>query len=164
MTHDGASAAQSGLITDSQSSTLQTTVVGAGTGTFWWRVSSEQWFDYLSFYIDGVMQASISGDSGWQQQAFAVANGSHTLKWTYAKDPSVSVGADAGWLDQVTFIANPPVITLQPLSQHGAMGSRADAQHGGHGSTAAQLSVGEERHQPERRYVPRVHHCLRYAA
>lgn len=123
VTHDGASAAQSGLITDSQLSTLQTTVVGAGTGTFWWRVSSEQWFDYLSFYIDGVMQASISGDSGWQQQAFAVANGSHTLKWTYAKDPSVSVGADAGWLDQVTFIANPPVITLQPLSQHGAMGS-----------------------------------------
>ena len=123
VTHDGASAVQSGLITDSQTSTLQTTVVGAGTGTFWWRVSSEQWFDYLSFYIDGVMQASISGDTGWQQQTFAVANGSHTLKWTYAKDPSVSAGADAGWLDQVTFIANPPVMTLQPLSQHRAMGS-----------------------------------------
>jgi alpha-tubulin suppressor-like RCC1 family protein len=123
VTHDGVSAAQSGPITDSQTSTLQTTVVGAGTGTFWWKVSSEQWFDYLSFYIDGVMQASISGDTGWQQQAFAVANGSHTLKWTYAKDPSVSAGADAGWLDQVTFVPNPPVITLQPLSQHGSMGS-----------------------------------------
>ena len=123
VTHDGLSAAQSGSITDSQTSTLQTTVVGAGTGTFWWKVSSEQWFDYLSFYIDGVLQASVSGDTGWQQQAFAVANGSHALKWTYAKDPSVSAGADAGWLDQVTFVPNPPVITLQPLSQHGAMGS-----------------------------------------
>ena len=123
VTHDGVSAAQSGLITDSQTSTLQTTVVGAGTGTFWWRASSEQWFDYLSFYIDGVLQAAISGDTGWQQQTFAVANGSHALKWTYAKDPSVKAGADAGWLDQVSFTTSPPVFTLQPLSQNGLMGS-----------------------------------------
>jgi alpha-tubulin suppressor-like RCC1 family protein len=123
VTHDGANAAQSGLITDSQSSTVQATVAGAGTLSFWWKVSSEEWFDYLSFYIDGIQQATISGEKDWQMQTFTVTNGSHTLRWTYAKDLSVSDGADAGWLDQVTFVTNPPVITLQPLSQHGSMGA-----------------------------------------
>jgi hypothetical protein len=123
VTHDGANAAQSGLITDSQLSTLQTTVNGAGTLSFWWKVSSEEWFDYLSFYIDGVQQAAISGEKDWQMQTFALTNGSHTLKWTYAKDLSVSDGADAGWLDQVSFIANPPVITVQPVGRHGLSGA-----------------------------------------
>ena len=121
--HNGLAAAQSGLITDNQSSSLQTTVTGPGTLSFWWKVSSEQWFDYLTFYIDGLQQAAISGEVDWQQQAFAVGGGSHALIWTYAKDPSVSVGMDAGWLDQVIFTANPPVFILQPLSQKGAMGA-----------------------------------------
>ncbi|HVM47833.1 MAG TPA: LamG-like jellyroll fold domain-containing protein [Candidatus Acidoferrum sp.] len=123
VTHDQSSAAQSGAITDSQSSTLQTTITGPGTLTFWWKVSSEQWFDYLSFYVDSVLQAAISGNTGWLQQTSHLAGGTHTLTWTYAKDPSVSVGTDAGWLDQVSFVADPPVITLQPLSQHGTMGN-----------------------------------------
>ena len=116
VTHDGNSAAQSGDIADSQSSTLQTTVTGPGTLTFWWKVSSEQYFDYLSFYIDSALQAAVSGEQGWQQQAFAVPAGSHALKWTYAKDPSVSDGTDAGWVDQVSFVPAPPVFLLQPVN------------------------------------------------
>jgi hypothetical protein len=123
VTHHGLAAAQSGLITDSQSSSIQTTVTGSGSLSFWWKVSSEQWFDYLTLYIDGLQQAAISGEVDWQKQVFAVGNGSHVLIWTYAKDPSVSVGMDAGWLDQVIFTTNPPVITLQPLSQKGIMGA-----------------------------------------
>ncbi len=123
VTHDGLDAAQSGAMTDNQSSTVQTTVSGAGTLSFWWKVSSEEWFDYLSFYIDGVVQSAISGERDWQQQAYSLPSGSHTLRWTYAKDLTVSDGADAGWLDQVTFITNPPVIMVQPLSQHGTMGA-----------------------------------------
>jgi hypothetical protein len=98
-------------------------VTGPGTLSFWWKVSSEQWFDYLIFHIDGLQQAAISGEVDWQQQAFALDSGNHTLTWTYAKDPSVSEGMDAGWLDQVIFRTNPPVITLQPLSQKGTMGA-----------------------------------------
>ena len=123
VTYDGVAAAQSGLITDNQSSSLQTTVTGPGALSFWWKVSSERWFDYLTLYIDGVEQAAISSEVDWQQQTFAVDSGNHTLEWTYAKDPNVSAGADAGWLDQVTFATNPPVITVQPLSQKGAVGA-----------------------------------------
>ncbi|MCX6874980.1 MAG: M6 family metalloprotease domain-containing protein [Verrucomicrobia bacterium] len=105
-THDGVDAAQSGLITDSQQSTTETTVTGAGSLSFWWKVSSESSFDYLRFYLDGAEQPGIVGISGavdWQQQTLAVPAGSHTLRWTYAKDYSNSVGLDAAWLDQVVF-------------------------------------------------------------
>ena len=123
ITHDGVDAAQSGFITDNQSSSVQTTVNGPGTVSFWWKVSSEEWFDYLTFYIDGVQEAVIAGEVDWQQRTFPAGAGSHTLRWTYAKDVSVSAGADAAWLDQVSYIVNPPVITQQPVSQHGTMGA-----------------------------------------
>jgi Reelin subrepeat B/Immunoglobulin domain len=123
VSHDGLGAAQSGPIADSQSSSSQTMVTGPGTLTFWWKVSSEAWFDYLTFYLDDLNEAAISGQVDWQQESFAVGSGNHTLTWTYAKDPSVSAGLDAAWLDQVIFITNPPAITLQPLSQKGTMGA-----------------------------------------
>jgi len=122
-THDGVDAAQSGRITNSQQSTVQANVSGPGVLNFWWKVSSEQFFDYLNFFVDGAQQASVSGEIDWQFQTFAIGSGVHTLKWTYQKDSSVSAGLDAGWLDQVQYTTNPPVITLQPLGQTNWMGA-----------------------------------------
>jgi hypothetical protein len=109
VTHDGVAAAQSGSITNSMYTELETTVTGPGTLTFWWKVSSEEYFDFLSFYIDSgtPAAASISGEVDWQPMTFPIASGSHTLIWIYAKDPDVSVGQDAGWLDQVSFVPQP---------------------------------------------------------
>jgi alpha-tubulin suppressor-like RCC1 family protein len=110
--HDGIAAAQSGAISNSMSSGLETTVIGPGTLTFWWMVSSEEYFDFLSFYIDGTNYAArISGEVDWQQETFLIGSGSHTLRWIYAKDPDVSVGQDAGWLDQVSF--TPPLLPAE---------------------------------------------------
>jgi len=101
-THDGVDAAQSAAITHSQESWVQTTTTtGAGNFSFWWKVSSESNFDYLEFYIDGVLQHSISGEVAWQQKTYSISSGSHTFKWRYYKDGSVSSGSDAGWVDQV---------------------------------------------------------------
>ena len=68
-------------------------------------------------------QAAISGEVNWQQLTYPVSAGSHLLRWTYAKDSSVNTGSDAAWLDQVNLVTNPPVITLQPLSQTASMGA-----------------------------------------
>jgi hypothetical protein len=110
-THDGVSAAQSGAIGDSESSWLDSSVVGPGTLSFWWKVSSEEDYDFLEFYLDGAIQAEISGEVPWEQQTFSIPAGAHTLSWVYAKDISDSFGQDAGWLDQVTFTpaVNPPL-------------------------------------------------------
>jgi len=104
-THDGVNAAKSGLITNSQLTSFQTTVSGAGSGSFWRKVSSEAGYDYLSFYVDGVAQGgSISGEVDWTQVNYTVTGaGNHILLWEYTKDGSVSNGSDAGWVDQVVW-------------------------------------------------------------
>src|SRR6266446_5218650 len=118
-THDGVDAAQSGFVLNNQESWLQTTVDGPGTLTFWWKVSSEQDFDWLRFHLDGVLQAQISGEVNWQQRSLSIPTGSHTLKWRYVKDPGDSGVQDRGWLDQVSFTAasGAPTIATQPASQ-----------------------------------------------
>ncbi|MDB6109332.1 MAG: hypothetical protein JWR69_1082 [Pedosphaera sp.] len=126
VTHDGSVAAQSGPITNNQQSSLQTTVVGPGTLTFWWKVSSEEGFDFLRFFMNGTNTfplANLSGEVDWQQQTFVIPSGSHQLNWIYAKDASVSDGLDAGWVDQVVFTPTPPTILLQPSSKSTWMGS-----------------------------------------
>ncbi len=107
-THDGVDAAQSGGITHNQESWVETTVTGPGTLTFWWRVSSENFFDRLRFLIDGGEQQTISGNVDWAQVTVPIAAGSHALRWRYTKDGSDSAGADTGWLDEVSFVATDP--------------------------------------------------------
>ena len=100
---DGISSAQSGPITHNQQSWLQTSVDTSGMILFWWRVSSEVAFDFLEFYMDGVLQQRISGDTGWTQFSTMVPAGA-VLRWRYVKGGSISVGLDCGWLDLVEFI------------------------------------------------------------
>jgi V8-like Glu-specific endopeptidase len=103
-TYTGGKAAQSGAITHNQSSFLETSTTTSGTLTFYWKVSSETKYDYLRFYIDGMEQSgAISGSSDWSLQTYQLAEGVHSLRWSYTKDGSISVGADAGWVDKVEF-------------------------------------------------------------
>jgi hypothetical protein len=112
----GGSAAQSGTLENNQSSWLQTTVVGPGTLSFYWKVSSEAYYDYLEFYIDGVLQPGhISGNVDWQQKTFSIAKGSHTLKWVYVKDDLYSGGSDCGWVDKVVYTSLGKIAPILPL-------------------------------------------------
>ena len=114
ITHDGVAAAQSGAIGDLQQSRIQAVVTGPGGLSFWWKVSSEEWFDYVKFAINGQEKAAISGEKDWRLEHFAVPEGNNLLSWTYSKDSDSSAGLDAAWVDQVTYAIDPPVITLQP--------------------------------------------------
>ncbi len=100
--HDGTDALRSGIIYDGQSSYLQTKVTGAGTLSFWWAVSSESGNDALRFLVDGSQKYVISGDKDWTQVTVPITGtGTHTLKWNYTKNGSVTKGEDYGWLDQM---------------------------------------------------------------
>ena len=114
--HDGVASGRSADVDDSQSSTLQTVVTGPGTLTFWTKVSSEPNYDFLRFYIDGGLSDSISGESVWAQKVYRLASGSHTLQWSYIKDFSESYGSDAGFVDQVSYVPDLPVILTNPAS------------------------------------------------
>jgi len=98
---NGGDSAQSGLISDDQSTWMETTVQGPEDLSFYWSVSSEVFFDYLIFSVDGVPHSEISGDVDWELQTYPLGPGTHVLNWTYSKDDSLSSGIDAGWVDLI---------------------------------------------------------------
>lgn len=73
----------------------------SGTASFDYRVSSEQGWDYLEFYLDGVQQQKWSGDVAWTRHTFVLTAGTHTLEWRYVKDAANSRGLDAAFLDNM---------------------------------------------------------------
>ena len=107
--HDGVDAARSGVIGHNAVSRLSTTVVGPGTLSFWWKVSSELDYDFLDFYMDGALLDSISGEVDWLNPTFAVDAGTHILEWEYSKDVSTIEGLDRAWVDEVRFTGAGPV-------------------------------------------------------
>ncbi len=126
--YDG-DAAQSGAVSDSQLSYVQTTITrGPGSLNFYWKVSSENTFDELTFYVDGVAVPGyqISGEVDWEQKTYSIGAGSYLVKWEYAKDSSISSGSDCGWLDKVELIMNPITITNPTSSTHWTQGYTAD--------------------------------------
>jgi len=107
-THDGTDAAVSPTISDAEEAWMETTVSGAGTVSFWWKVSSEAYCDWLRFSIDGTQADEISGEADWQQTVFEIyGTGSHTLRWRYVKDSSSLDGSDCGWVDCLTWTPSP---------------------------------------------------------
>ena len=153
---NGGSCARSGAIGDEQESVLSTTVEGAGTLTFWWKVDCEDdpdydnW-DFLVFEVDGAEVARIDGDSGWRQVHVTIkSEGTHTLTWTYSKDymdDDMTGIEDCGWVDQLTWtplVDEVPVVWLENLGMMSAGMSAADAANAdpdGDGLTTAQEYV-----------------------
>lgn len=114
--HDGLESARSAVIANNQQSWLETTLTGPGGVSFWWKVSSEPDFDLLHFVLDGQTNASLSGEVGWTHFTLALAAGTHTLRWVYAKDEALAEGLDQAWLDEVVFTpaSTLPVIVTPP--------------------------------------------------
>ena len=107
-THDGTDALQGGPITHGQDALLHSAITGPGTLTFFWKVSSEH-ADPLSFLIDDVVWGRIAQEVDWTQQTYVIRPGDHALRWQYHKDGSVNLGSDTAWLDQIDFVAAPPL-------------------------------------------------------
>lgn len=110
--YDGIYSAKSGDIGDNQYSSLsiQIETIADGEINFWKKVSSESSYDFLKFYIDDSEYGSWSGEINWSEESYSVSAGTHTFKWVYEKDYSVSDGSDCSWIDYITF---PP--TEQPI-------------------------------------------------
>jgi hypothetical protein len=109
----GASSLRSPELDDNESSSLSLLAEFAeGTLSFALRVDSEAEYDGLSFSIDGQEVGFWDGHQDWQVVSFPLAAGVHELRWTYSKDFSISEGADAAWIDQISL---PGQIALIPF-------------------------------------------------
>ena len=95
---------------------LETTVVGEGMLSFWWKVSSEgskkTLYDYMTFSVDGQEQMQFGWEVDWTAVTVEVKGaGEHVLRWAYQKDEEDFEGDDCGWLDQVSWsgaVPKPP--------------------------------------------------------
>ena len=99
--------ARSGTVGDNQRSSLFTEFDGAGTLSFWWKVSSESGYDKATLFVDGVSKATASGEQAWRKWSIVVSgSGRHRAEWRYQKDGSVAKGGDCVWLDDVAWEAS----------------------------------------------------------
>lgn len=99
----GTHSLRSGATTDDGFSTLEITrnVQVDDTIRFMRKVSSEETYDFLRFYIDGIEKDSWSGEIDWTESIYPVPPGNHTFRWTYIKDYTASAGSDAAWIDNI---------------------------------------------------------------
>jgi hypothetical protein len=112
--HEGVMSARSGAIAHGASTELAIDhyVNGGGEFSFWYRTDSEVSYDKLRFYLDGQLEGTWSGNVAWTRWSADLPAGQHSFRWVYSKDSSVSVGADAAWIDLVTF----PGTGVEPLA------------------------------------------------
>jgi hypothetical protein len=98
----GSFAARSGRIGPAQQSALLLQGrMDAGIGAFSYRVSSELTWDVLEFYLNGTLVQSWSGNVDWSVFQFNVPVGTNLVEWRYSKDPSLSLGEDAAFIDNL---------------------------------------------------------------
>jgi hypothetical protein len=112
--YEGDYSARSGLISNNSTTSMMVTLDVSTDDeiSFYYKVSSEDSYDFLRFYVDGTMKDEWAGEIPWSLASFDVSAGVHTFKWEYAKDFSVSSGSDCAWVD---FIVLPPVAGSAPL-------------------------------------------------
>jgi hypothetical protein len=121
-TRTGGTAARSGAIGDNETSSMQASIAGPSTLSFYWKVSSEGGWDFLSVYLDGALYVdpvggqtrAISGEVPWTLVTMTIPAGVHTVRWEYSKDTTTAMGSDAAWLDDI--VLTPVPVTPVPVT------------------------------------------------
>jgi len=109
---EGDYSGRSGSIEDSEQSAVSIflDVMEDGQISFYKKISCEStgsvsgnYYDYLSFSIDGVEMDKWAGEIDWSLEEFPVNAGNHSFEWLFIKDHAVTSGSDAVWIDFVVF-------------------------------------------------------------
>lgn len=114
-------ARSSSSLSHNQTSEMSISVNVARTDSvsFYYKVSSEANYDKFHFYIDDDEKVVNSGDVDWTRAAFLVTPGSHTFKFTYAKDRSVNSNSDCAWVDNISLPHPVPNYVVSVTAPHG---------------------------------------------
>ena len=101
--YEGQYCVKSGSIGNNATTTLTLTHEAGSNDSisFYYKVSSENGYDKLHFYIDNQEKNNWSGTVAWTRAAYPVTAGRHTYKWTYTKDAYQTGGSDCAWIDLV---------------------------------------------------------------
>lgn len=102
---EGIMAARSGAISHNSSSSLIMKVFYNTNDTlkFYYKVSSEQSYDFLLFRLNDAEILKKSGEVQWERASIPVKAGYNKLEWIYKKDISKSSGTDCAMIDLIDF-------------------------------------------------------------
>jgi len=102
--HTGIYSARAGTINDNEYTSLEVKIdCQDGNISFWRKVSSEQDYAELKFYIDYNRQKAWSGNLDWEKVSFPVSKGIRTFTWTYSKQVCGAESEDTAWIDDIVF-------------------------------------------------------------
>ena len=116
---EGGFSAKSGQINHNQNSVLSIQYESTEDSEirFYRKISCENvgatswnYYDYLSFEINGNEQEKWAGEQDWAFENFSVSQGLNEFKWIYTKDSGVIGGQDAVWVDFVIFPTSQTII------------------------------------------------------
>ena len=106
--HDGAASMRSGAIGTSQTSWIETTVDGAGTLTFVWKVDGLVYrnkpANYVQYAVDGGIPVQVAVCDWTTVEVEVEGAGEHTIRWAYLHTRAQTTGADCAWLDEVKWV------------------------------------------------------------
>lgn len=117
--YEGLYCAESGNIGDSEISELSIVIncLADDSVSFWYKTDSEQSWDFLRFYMDGILMGEWSGNTSlWSYAGFPLLSGSHTLRFAYEKDSYLSTGLDAVWLDNIRFPVGTQTTSIEQIT------------------------------------------------
>jgi hypothetical protein len=140
LANNTASGVQSGIIGNDQQSILSAFVVGKGSLSFQWSVSSEENvddptdpYDALYLYVNNELQTFISGEVAFESYpTITLDDDSSIITWVYRKDPATIAGDDKAYVRNVVFTPT-EVTTFLPTP--------LTPSTGGGGGTASWLSI-----------------------
>lgn len=100
--------AKSGIVANGQSSWIETTVEGAGTLAFRWKVMGGLFrnnpFAFAKIEVDGTEAVSTHLTDGWEGRTLEIADtGTHTVRWTYLRTSARACDGDCAWIDAVAW-------------------------------------------------------------
>jgi hypothetical protein len=145
--YDGTLSARSGPISHSESTSLvlRTIYTMDDSLKFYYKVSSEPNYDFLSFKLNDVEVLKKSGEIPWTKSVIPVSAGLNKMEWIYRKDNSVSQGSDCAWIDMIDFSKSSTVKYIQrDLQLARVVVPVSNDQYGMESITAKVLNVGKD--------------------
>jgi hypothetical protein len=145
--YDGSVSARSGAIGNSGSTSLAIRTIYAKDDSvkFFYKVSSEPNYDFLSFKLNDVEIFKKSGEIPWTMRTVAVPAGLNKMEWIYKKDNSVSQGSDCAWIDMIDFAQSSTVRYIQrDLKVARIVTPDSTKQYGQEDITVKVLNVGKD--------------------
>ncbi len=116
--YEGKFCAKSDMVNNGQFAKLklQLEVKADGPLTFYYKVSSEEGYDLLEFFVNSILNQKWSGEKDWKQYSVNLKKGTYALEWRYRKDSSGSGGEDRAYIDNIVFPPLSVVTMLEAVS------------------------------------------------